>query len=486
MTRTRLALAGLVSVLALGACSGEATPPAATATPTEAPTPKAPDAADPGDLSAAESEPLEDSVYPDVGDPSVDALHYDLDLTWDREGQRLEAHETVRLRAAETADSFQLDLGEPLEVGEVTLDGEPVDADHDGKDLVVHAAVSEGRTYTLELDYAGTPEPVEAPTTRTDFSTSGWTVAPSGSVWTMQEPYGAYSWYAVNDQPSDKALYDFTIRVAAPWVGVANGTLESREVVDGETVTRFHLAEPASSYLVTIGIGDYAVRRDRTEGGTPVALWALRSQRESFARLRFATDAIEWIEGRLGPYPFSSAGILLTESRSGMETQTLVTLGDDPYILSRPVILHELVHQWYGDLVTPTDWKDVWMNEGMTMYLQLVYESESAGTDLDRRMEEIRANDQQYRDSAGPPGRYDPASFGAGNVYYCPALMWHELRGRLGDEEFWRLVRAWPRAAAYTNADRDQWFAWWERETGEELTDFFDSWIYGETTPPKP
>ena len=35
----------------------------------------------------------------------------------------------------------------------------------------------------------------------------------------MQEPYGAYTWYAVNDQPSDKALYDFTISVPAPWIG---------------------------------------------------------------------------------------------------------------------------------------------------------------------------------------------------------------------------------------------------------------------------
>ena len=44
----------------------------------------------------------------------------------------------------------------------------------------------------------------------------------------MQEPYGAYTWYAVNDQPSDKALYSFTITAPAPWVGVANGELVSR------------------------------------------------------------------------------------------------------------------------------------------------------------------------------------------------------------------------------------------------------------------
>ena len=80
-----------------------------------------------------------------------------------------------------------------------------------------------------------------APTTRSDFTTTGWTITERHEVWTMQEPFGAYTWYAVNDQPSDKALYDFTIRVPAPWTGVANGTMTSREEVGDDTVTEFHL-----------------------------------------------------------------------------------------------------------------------------------------------------------------------------------------------------------------------------------------------------
>ncbi len=50
-----------------------------------------------------------------------------------------------------------------------------------------------------------------APTTRTDFDSLGWQFTDRDETWTMQEPYGAFTWYAVNDQPSDKALYDFTI-----------------------------------------------------------------------------------------------------------------------------------------------------------------------------------------------------------------------------------------------------------------------------------
>lgn len=480
----RLTVAAVALALLVTGCTADPEQPEpAPSTPAAESADPGPGDGDPTDLGAAESEPVEDSVYPRVGDPSVDALRYDLDLTWDRKRQRLRGLETLEFRATTTGDSFQLDFAAPLRVIDATLDGEPVETDHVGKDLVVTAPVEADREYTFVLRYAGRPQPVKAPTTRSDFSTTGWTVSDSGSVWTMQEPYGAYTWYAVNDQPSDKALYDFTVRVAAPWVGITNGVLESREVVDGQTVTEFHLGEPAASYLVTIAIGDYAVRRDETSSGIPVTYWALRSQRGAFRDLTFGTEAIEWIEDKLGPYPFSSAGIVLTESTSGMETQTMVTLGDTDYIRSKPVIVHELVHQWYGDLVTPTDWSELWMNEGMTTYLQLVWEAEDGEQPIDSVMENLRPVDQRLRDQAGPPADYDPRSFGAGNVYYCPALMWHDLRRKVGDETFWRLVREWPRTAAYANATREEWTTWWEEQTGLELEAFFTAWLDGDTTP---
>ena len=54
----------------------------------------------------------------------------------------------------------------------------------------------------------------------------------------------------------------------------------------------------------------------------------------------------------------------------------MVTLGNSDYVLSPEVIAHELVHQWYGDQVSPADWRDVWLSEGMTMLMQWIYEDE--------------------------------------------------------------------------------------------------------------
>ncbi len=238
-------------------------PPAST--PTDGPTEQqAGQDVDPDDEAfvPAESEPLEDSLYPNVGDPGVDALHYHLDIAWDADDEQLTGTTTLAFRATQTAPEFRLDLGDPLEVEKVTLDGKEVDAEHNGKDLVVKAPVRKDRKYALVVQYSGTPEPAKAPTTRSDFNTTGWTVDDDGEVWTMQEPYGAYTWYPVNDQPSDKAFYDFTITAPGDWVGVANGQLQSQEKVDGNTVTEWSLDAPAASYLTTIAIGDMVKTED--------------------------------------------------------------------------------------------------------------------------------------------------------------------------------------------------------------------------------
>ena len=89
----------------------------------------------------------------------MDALHYHLDIAWDPEEEQLTGTTTLAFRATETAPEFRLDLGDPLEVEKVTLDGEEVEAEHNGKDLVVKARVRADRKYALVVQYAGTPEP---------------------------------------------------------------------------------------------------------------------------------------------------------------------------------------------------------------------------------------------------------------------------------------------------------------------------------------
>jgi aminopeptidase N len=470
--------------------AGQQSPPSTSGTPTVTAT-----IADDGDdgpqtddpaLDIALSTPVEDSIYPDMGDPSVDALHYDLDLAWTPGTRILDGIATIVLRSTRDGDHLQLDLGASLEVTSATLDGKDVEYEHEGKNLVVNSAVAKDARYVLAVHYSGTPKPTASPTTRSDFSTGGWAITDDGETWTMQEPYGAFTWYPVNDQPADKALYDFNITVPSPWVGIANGELTDRTEDDGLTTTTWHTTEPMSSYLVTVATGDYTQTTNTTDrSGFEISYWVPTDRDDLTAGLHNAAGALEWLEAKLGPFPFDSLGFLLVENQSGMETQTMITLGITEYTMSTPVLLHEMVHQWYGDEVTPDDWRDMWMNEGMAMYLQGVWTAEQEQVPLDQLMDEWAEFESDMRRESGPPGNYDPAQFGEGNVYYGPALMWHELRKRLGDDEFFRIVREWPESRSNKNSNREDYLAWIEEQTGEELTSFFDAWLLGEKTPPR-
>jgi aminopeptidase N len=354
---------------------------------------------------------------------------------------------------------------------------------HRGKDLVVRAPVVGDQRYELVVAYDGSPRPTPAPTTRQDFSSTGFTVTETGEVWTMQEPFGAFTWYPVNDQPADKALYDVTVHAPAPWTGISNGHLTGLTTDDGVTTSSWQLTEPASSYLVTLAIGDYTHSSNTSGSGLRVDYWTPRGMVVGLDHLQTAAATVDWIESKLGPYPFDSLGLVVTASQSAMETQTMVTLGDNEYVLSPQVIAHEIVHQWYGDQVSPADWRDVWLNEGMTMLMQWIYEDEHDITALRSTVRSARGADQGLRDQYGPPGDYDPRQFGGSNIYYTPALMWNELRTELGDEEFYAIARSWLTENDNTSATREQIFDHWEKETGRELSAFFDAWITGRRTP---
>ncbi|GAB3246922.1 M1 family metallopeptidase [Nocardioides dilutus] len=457
-------------------------PPSGAATPE--PAAVTPDVDDPA-YDVALSDPVEDSYYPEVGDPGVDALHYDLALAWTPATRTLEGVATLVFRSTADSESFQLDLGPALEVSRVTVDGAEVEAAHEGKDLVVAAPVVTDERYAVEISYAGTPEPVAAPTTRDDYSTAGFTITPSGEAWTMQEPYGAHTWYPVNDHPSDKALYDFTLSVPSPWVGVANGELTERQDAAGTTTTQWHLAEPAASYLTTVAFGDYTTTSNTSASGVEIDYWVPADSPQLAGGLEKAAAGLDWLEERLGPYPFDTLGFVLVDSRSAMETQTMITLGMTDYAMSEQVLVHEMAHHWYGDQVTPDDWRDVWMNEGMAMYLQLMWDAEALGITIEEQLDRYADDEEAARTESGPPAAYDAGEFGEGNIYYGPALMWHELRERIGDEEFFRLVREWPAARDNRSSDREDYWAWLEEQTGEELNAFLEAWLLGETTPPR-
>jgi aminopeptidase N len=437
-------------------------------------------------LREARSDPVEDPYYPSTSHPEFDALHYHLDLRWNRARKVLTGTATIRFRVARDTKRVQLSLSARLTVYTVRLDGQRLRWSHGRNTLSMYASsLRRNSLHTVSVAYQGRPGPTPAPSNRPDQRDGlGWVTEPNGGVYTFQEPYGAFTWYPVNDEPSDKALYDIRIHTSGRWQGISNGRLWSSTHNSSGTTNVWHLGSPAASYLITMAIGPYHRILLRLPNGMPVSLWVRPQDGGWVPKLvGDVRSALPWLIRRLGPYPFSTAGIVLVDGTSGMETQTLVTLSASALGRRDSVVAHELAHQWYGDAVTPTSWLGLWLNEGFAMYVQGWYERSTHRYQIAGGIRRWPQYDQLLRNDAGPPGHYQRLKFADSNVYICPALMLDQIRKRIGNRKFDAMMRAWPAQHRYTNQDRASFTRWVDGFTARNLKPLIDRWLDSRTTP---
>jgi len=473
--RTRTVVTGLLGVLL--ALSGASGPSVAA----PAPEPSYDD---------ARSTPVRDPYFPEHGDPRFDALHYDLSLRWFPGKRRLVGNAGITFRAASAGRQLRLDLDHRLTTAQVRLDDRPVAVSRQGDHLLVDAGrvLAAGSRHQLTVAYAGRPGPTRTGLVRSDLARLGWTVTRRGEVWTMQEPWGASTYYPVNDHPSDKAYYSAAITTPSRMKGIFGGKLVSQKVHGKRRTMRWRMADPAASYLVTVAIGDYVLRRDRGPRGIPLSYWLPR--RPGAAMVREAErmpSMLRWLRKRLGPYPFDRAGLVAVQGGSAMETQTLVTI--ERRLLAdrwngRPVMVHELAHQWYGDTVTPRSWSELWLNEAWAMYTQIRWEVRGWPGGMRQWRRDLADIDTELRRMNGPPGAYFEKQFGSACVYYCGALMLDQLRAKIGGAAFSELWRGWPRQHRNGNAGRGDFIAYASKVAGIDLTGFVTTWLTSKRTPP--
>jgi aminopeptidase N len=427
-----------------------------------------------------------DPLYPKHGNPALDVLHYGLDLTWAATSKTLTGTATMQIRPVSDATEMRLDF-KPYVLDGVTVDGTPATATVTAEKLVVPVAVTKDKPVTLVVKYHGKPATTPMPSHRTDVEPLGLTITKDGGLWTMQEPFGAYTWYPANDQPSDEALYDVSITVPTGWSGIAAGTPTGQR---GNTFT-YKSTDPVATYLQTLAVGKYKKITATGPHGIPLTYWYRPgTDDKTVSTLKKSPSYLTFLEKRFGPYPFPSGGIVLVDSESGMETQQMITMGAKIKKWDKTTaaafdenLLHEYAHQWFGDSVTPTTWTDLWLNEGWAMYAQYLYE-QSVFKYSDKVLENfLRKTDAVLRKQVGPPGHPKAANFAESNVYVCPAAMLKELNDALGDAKFFALAKAWVQTQKNTQQSRASFIAFVNKQTGKDFTKLINTWLDAKSTP---
>ena len=436
----------------------------------------------------AGSDGLEDPYFPKLGNGGYDTLHYDLNIDVDVENNILDAVVTIQAQALHDLSTFNLDFGGFDEI-EVLVDGEPAHFTRERRELMIRPEVMipANTDFIVEVNYQG--EPGARSSTGYVF-TQGWVNYEDG-VFVASEPDGSSLWYPVNDHPLDKATYRFEITVPDGYVVAANGILQDVIFREGETTYIWQTADEMASYLVTVNIHDFVEMTESGPNGLPIRNYFPREAAEQLeAVFGDTSDMIVFFNDIIGEYPFEAYGVVVANVSLpfALETQTLslfgvdIAEGGDAEI----VIAHELAHQWFGNSVSPATWQDIWLNEGFATYLSALWiEHQYGEEEFDRLMQSwlrgVRATSRQVPQILiGDPS---VSNLFSAPVYIRGAWTLHDLRLRVGEATFFEILSTYYDRFQLDNATITDFIAVSEQVSGEDLTEFFETWLFDTTVP---
>jgi aminopeptidase N len=439
-----------------------------------------------------------DPFFPFAGNGGYDVSHYDLELTYDRGPNTLAGEAEIDARATQDLSRFNLDLRPFMVVSKVEVNDSRATFTREGDhELVItpRKGIRRGKKFEVEVEYAGTPEPVVDP----DESIEGWVPTHDGAF-VVNEPQGSPGWYPVNDSPMDKATFDFEVNVPAGIEVIANGVLDDVETKRGRTVWEWEERDPMAPYLATATNGEFETRFGRTLGGLREYNAVDPTTRRSldpastpepelaWSRIESAQPrALELFSELYGPYPFDAIGAIVDYAPNVF--YSLESQGKANYwrVVGESTIVHEVAHQWFGNAVTLERWPDIWLNEGFATWSEWIYDERAGTATAQSVFDDLYAgwgSDPDFDYLNVPPGDVGgPEHLFSGTVYDRGAMTLQALRGKVGDDLFFRILRTWYGEYRYENASTADFVAVAEDVSGQQLDEFFEIWLY---TPGKP
>ena len=408
---------------------------------------------------------------------AYDVRHYRLEVRVDPAKKSIEGRLTMRAVAAKALPLIVLDLDDALEVRRCSIDDATLKFRRgDGRiEISPKSAPAAGEEFSVLVEYGGVPREAKNPPWDGGFT---WSKVPdTGEPWiaTSCQGEGADLWWPCKDHPSDEPDEGADILVTVPekLVCASNGKLESVTPPENGLHT-FHwkVLNPINNYAIALNIAPYVEvsTRYRSVAGeeVPVSFWALpRDEDKARKLLPEILDHLRFFEANFGPYPFRNEKYGVAETpHLGMEHQTIIAYGygfrRDPFDYDW-LHHHEASHEWWGNLVTCPDWKDMWIHEGIGTYCQALYVEEKHGAEGYRKqMDKWRrslVNAKEIAPLEVQDSHQIYFSPGGGNdIYYKGAWVIHALRGLIGKEALMKALRrtCYPDAEAENRLDGGQ------------------------------
>ena len=428
---------------------------------------------------------------------NYDVKYHRLELNIDPAQPDISGDVTTYYEAKDDMSQITFELMNNMTVSQVEHHGNTLAFTQNSNDEVVITlpeVLNTGALDSLTISYSGTP------------LTSGFGYFEQTThngvpiVWTLSEPYGAKNWWPCKQDLIDKIdsidVYLNTPRFYVPlndeYVAVSNGLEQSQTIVGSNKITHFKHRYPIPAYLVAVAVTNYEVYSHTVpNNGNPFEI-VNYVYPEDLSYAQSATpitvSIMELYSNLFEEYPFANEkyGHAQCGFGGGMEHTTVSFIGG----FSRTLIAHELAHQWFGDKVTCGSWKDIWLNEGFATYLEGMVTENFDGEDLFTNWKQSKVNNitslpygSVYLSDA------DTLSvsriFSSRLSYNKGAMVLHMLRKKVGETAFFQGMQNYLDAPelAYNFAKVEDYKSAMETASGQDLTEFFNDWLYNEGYP---
>jgi len=419
--------------------------------------------------------------------PAVDVKDYKFLLEVNDHNDSITGRAIIDVLFKTQATVFQLDLknidsqGKGMRVTMImSSTGATLSFKHEKDHLIINDKVDQGTRRRYFVYYRGIPADGLI-ISKNKYGHRGF----FGDNW----PTRAHNWLPCVDDPSDKATVTFTVEAPDHYTVVANGELIfEHPMPDGMKSTRWEESAPLSPKIMMVGISDFAVDHPGDVEGVPVYNYLYPEDKTiGFHSYANALKILPFYIHHIGPYPFEKCGNIQSKTRfGGLENasaicyyENSVTAGDIESLMA-----HEIAHQWFGDAVTETQWRHLWLSEGFATYMAHCYLESQYGPDTLKagmrkdRVTAINFEKKRLTPVVDSTEKHDYMELLNPNSYQKGGWVLHMLRRKIGDSLFWKAISTYYSTYRNSNASTEDLEKIVETVSGQDLHTFFHQWLY--------
>ncbi|MBS1714898.1 MAG: M1 family metallopeptidase [Armatimonadetes bacterium] len=395
---------------------------------------------------------------------AYDVQSYDVSLRVDPAAKSFRGMTVMLAKTVVPTASVLIDLDDPFAVSKITDGKTALKFERLKGALRVHFPMSKqpGDAIRIETTYAGVPH--VAKNAPWDGGTV-WAKTPSGADWisVALQGAGADLLFPCKDHPSDRPdRATMRITVPAPLTAVGPGRLkETIKNPDRTSTFVWEMPLPINNYSLVFNAAPYELVKDtvKSVGGqnVPIGFYVLPEHKAQAPKLIAEQKKyLAFMEKYCGPYPFRSVKLGIVETpHLGMEHSTAIAYGNRFRFAPDGLdwlLLHEFGHEWWANLVSNADWRDMWIHEGFQSFLDTFYIEQTRGKDA--YFAAMKGRKRNVRNAAPVAPREETSSEAyGGDIYDKGALVLNSLRYLIGDEAFLKSIRR----MAYPTPESEKW-----------------------------